>query len=107
MGGYLQVSTTTGSRDDAATIARTVVESRLAACAQIVGPITSTYWWEGKIEMSEEWLCVIKTSEELYADLEDAIRAAHSYDVPEIVAVPIVNAAKSYADWLTSELRGG
>ncbi len=106
MGGYLQVSTTTGSRDAAGTIARTVVESRLAACAQIVGPITSTYWWQGKIETSEEWLCLIKTSEELYADLEDAIRAAHSYDVPEIVAVPIVNAAKSYADWLTSELRG-
>lgn len=79
---YIQVVTTTETKADARTIANTVVEKRLAACAQIIGPITSTYWWQGKVEVSEEWLCVIKSRQDLYERLEEVIREVHPYEVP-------------------------
>ena len=104
MSDFIQVITTTDSRESAAEIARTLVSQRLAGCVQVLGPITSTYWWEGDVETSEEWLCLIKTSRERYADLEEAIRRAHPYDVPEILAVPVAAGSQSYLDWLDAEL---
>jgi len=104
MGDYIQVFTTTGKKGDAQEISRAVVEKRLAACAQIIGPITSTYWWKGKIEEEEEWICILKTREALYEDLEKTIREMHPYDVPEIVAVPIVTGSRSYLEWLEREV---
>ncbi|MFH0844913.1 MAG: divalent-cation tolerance protein CutA, partial [Pseudomonadota bacterium] len=89
---------------DAQEISRAVVEKRLAACAQVIGPITSTYWWKGKIEEEEEWICILKTREALYEDLEKTIREMHPYDVPEIVAVPIVTGSRSYLEWLEREV---
>ncbi len=73
---------------------------RLAGCVQIVGPITSTYRWNDGIETADEWLCLIKTSQERYGELERAIRAVHPYDVPEILAVPVVAGSPSYLEWL-------
>ncbi len=101
---YIQVYTTTENKDDARTIAETVVKKRLAACAQVVGPITSTYWWEGAIEEAEEWFCIMKSRKDLYDKLEEAILDVHSYDVPEIVAVPIVSGSQSYLRWLNKEV---
>ena len=103
MSDYIQVSTTTENREDAAKIARAAVEKRLAACAQIMGPISSTYRWKEKIQEEEEWLCLMKTREGLYEGLEKVIRDLHPYEEPEIVAVPIVAGSQGYLDWLGAE----
>lgn len=100
---YLRVETTTDSRDDAAKIAEAVVEARAAACAQVVGPITSIYRWKGGVAQAEEYLVVMKTSAGRYADLERCIRGVHGYDVPEIVATPIVAGGRDYLDWIEAE----
>ena len=100
---YLQVLTTTDSRMAAELIARAVVEARAAACAQIVGPITSTYWWEGKVQTGEEWQILMKTTAERYDALAAVIRQAHSYDVPEIIATPISTGGADYLSWISNE----
>lgn len=105
MDQVLQVSTTTDSEEDAQRIAQSLVEQRVAACVQVVGPISSTYWWQGAVETAEEWLCLIKTRQELYPQLEKAIRAIHPYDVPEILAVPVVAGHEAYMDWVRVETR--
>ena len=102
---YLQIFTTTQQKADAEKIARALVDGRLAACIQIVGPIVSTYWWKGKVETTEEWLCLLKSEKTLYAELEQAIKAIHPYETPEIIAVPIVAGNKDYLEWLRHELR--
>jgi periplasmic divalent cation tolerance protein len=106
MTAYIQVITTTETKSDAQAIARAVVQKRLAGCIQIIGPITSTYWWQGEIETAEEWLCVIKSRQDLYERLEAAIREVHPYDVPEILAVPVIAGSQDYLRWLDSELGG-
>jgi periplasmic divalent cation tolerance protein len=100
---YVQVSTTTEKREDANRIAKTLVEKRLAACAQVIGPIRSTYWWKGKIEEADEWLCLMKTRTDLYKQLEKTLRAIHPYEVPEITAQPIVAGSRSYLQWIDEE----
>ncbi len=102
---YIQVFTTTEKREDAEKIAKTLVEKRLAACVQIVGPIASTYWWKGNVDTAEEWLCFIKSKSSLYAKLEKAIKEIHPYETPEIIATPIFAGSKEYLDWLKNELR--
>lgn len=104
MQDYLQVVTTTETKDDAARIAAALVERRLAACVQIVGPITSAYRWEGKTQSSEEWLCIIKTRSDVYSTVEGAIRELHTYQVPEILATAITAGSRSYLDWLDGEI---
>ena len=105
MTGVIQVITTTGTKEDARKIARALLEDRLAACVQVVGPITSSYWWEDEIEEAEEWLCLIKTTADLFERLEHAVRATHPYDVPEILAVPVVAGGADYLAWLREQLR--
>jgi periplasmic divalent cation tolerance protein len=105
MNSYIQVTTTAGSKEQAQTIAQHLVEAKLAACVQIAGPITSTYRWQGKLETAEEWLCLIKTRESLYPELEMAIISLHSYETPEIVAVPIVQGSKEYLRWIDDETK--
>ena len=104
---YIQVVTAIDSEEAAQRIATSVVEARLAACVQVVGPIKSTYWWEGRVEIAKEWLCICKSRQTLYAELEAAIREAHSYEVPEILALPVVAGNTDYLAWLRSELDGG
>jgi len=105
MSQFLQVYTTVATREDAQAIADAVVEKRLAGCVQIVGPIRSTYWWQGTIERTEEWLCIMKSDQRLYQDLEHAVRAQHPYETPEIIAVPVVAGSQPYLQWLDQELR--
>ncbi len=105
MGKFIQVLTTAGTKEDAQKIAQSVVEKRLAGCAQVIGPITSTYRWEGKLETAEEWLCIIKSRKDLYKELEKAIQQIHPYKVPEILAVPVVEGSQSYMEWLDGGLR--
>ena len=106
MADYIQVLTTTEHEEDARRIARTLVEARLAACVQVVGPITSTYRWKGSIETSREWQCAAKSRADLFARLEEAIRGVHPYEVPEILAVPITAGSRAYLEWLDAELEG-
>ena len=100
---FIQVLTTVEKREDAGKIAELVVSSRLAACVQVVGPIRSTYWWGGKIEDAEEWLCLMKTRKALYGKLEEAIKSVHPYEEPEIVALPIVEGSEGYLRWIEEE----
>jgi periplasmic divalent cation tolerance protein len=97
---YVQVMTTTANRTDAEKIAGVLVEKKLAGCAQIIGPISSVYWWEEKIERASEWLCLMKMSKAMYEDLESTIRKIHPYKVPEILAMPIVAGNMDYLSWL-------
>ncbi len=100
----LVVLTTTGNREDAERIARSLVERRLAACAQVVGPIRSIYRWQGEIETAEEWQLWAKTQRGLYERVEQAIRSAHPYEVPEILALPVAAGSAAYLEWLGGEL---
>ena len=102
---YLQVQTTTDSRAEAIELARVAVESRLAAYAQVAGPMTSTYWWDGEIERAEEWLVMLKLPADRYDELADLLTERHSYDEPEIVATPIIRGSASYLTWITEETR--
>lgn len=104
---YIQVLTTIDSQQKAATVAETLLQKRLAACVQIIGPIQSHYWWQGRQEQSEEWLCVAKTRQELYPAVESAIRQVHCYQTPEILAVPILTGYEGYLTWLGQEVRQG
>jgi periplasmic divalent cation tolerance protein len=101
---YLQVSIAAGSEEEAERIAAALVERRLAACVQVLGPIASRYRWQGKVEQAREWLCLAKTEASRYPELEAAIRELHSYDEPEIVATPIVAGSAGYLDWVAKSL---
>jgi periplasmic divalent cation tolerance protein len=101
----IQVVTTTASREDAERIARALIDERLAACVQVAGPITSTYRWQGAIETSQEWLCLIKSRQDLYAEVEAAIRRLHPYEVPEILALPVVAGNPAYLAWLDAQVK--
>jgi periplasmic divalent cation tolerance protein len=100
MGECLQVLTTAGSEEEAGRIGEVLVEWRLAACVQVVGPIVCRYRWEGKVEEAREWQCLVKTTRAAYAAVEAAIREVHSYDEPEIIATPIVSGSAGYLAWI-------
>lgn len=102
---YIQIITTTEKKADAEKISQILVEKKLAGCVQIIGPITSTFWWEEKIDKAEEWLCLIKTNKNLYNELEQAIRSVHPYKVPEILAISVITGSKDYLSWLESVLK--
>ncbi|MBO3754944.1 MAG: divalent-cation tolerance protein CutA [Candidatus Brockarchaeota archaeon] len=106
MGEYIQVLTTTGKREDAVRIAKILLERKLAGCVQIIGPVSSSYWWKGKVEEAEEWLCIIKSKMDLYNELEETIKENHPYEIPEIIAIPIVSGNRSYLEWMNTELKG-
>jgi periplasmic divalent cation tolerance protein len=95
-----QVTTTVDSREAADRLAGLLVDERLAACAQVTGPITSTYRWQGRVESATEWACLLKTTLARLPALEARIRAEHPYQVPEIVAVPIVAGDPAYLAWI-------
>jgi len=100
----VQVSTTVGSREEAERLATSLVEQRLAGCVQVEGPIMSVYRWEGEVRQETEWRCLCKTRHDLFAPLETALRAIHPYAVPQILAVPIVEAHAPYRAWLEEQL---
>ena len=87
-------------------MARALVEERLAACVNRIAPVQSVYRWQGKVEQSEEELLIVKTRKALFAALESRVRELHSYSVPEIIAVPIVDGSEGYLRWLGEQLSG-
>jgi periplasmic divalent cation tolerance protein len=91
---------TAGSEAEAEAIAKALVEERLAACVNMLSPIRSLYRWEGKVADDREWLLLIKTRVERFAAVEARVKALHSYQVPEVIALPIVAGAEEYMRWL-------
>jgi periplasmic divalent cation tolerance protein len=103
---FLQITTTVGTRQDAERIASELVDRRLAGCVQISGPVQSTYRWQGAVETAEEWRCVAKTSDVQFAAIERLLAELHPYDLPELVATPIVAGSDAYLKWLDEQLGG-
>ena len=104
---HVQITTTTETKDQAKSLADGLLQKRLAACVQIVGPIESAYWWNGALERAEEWLCIVKTSGDLTGSVVATIQANHAYENPEITATPIVDGSPSYLDWIDREVVDG
>ena len=100
------VLVTCGSAKEARKIARALVEQRLAACVNILhAPVLSVYRWKGKVESEKEFLLTIKTTRKRFPALQRAIRALHSYDVPEIIALPIIEGWHDYLVWISDSVR--
>jgi periplasmic divalent cation tolerance protein len=102
---FLHVQTTTDSRAEAMELAHDAVQARLAACAQVAGPVASTFWWEDGIERAEEWLLMLKLPADRYTELAEFLLDRHSYDEPEIIATPIIAGSAGYLDWIDEETR--
>ena len=100
MTNFIEIHITTSTEEEANRIGETLVSAKLAACVQITGPIRSIYVWEGKQESTQEWMCCVKTRETLFGPLVEAVRAIHSYQCPQITAVPIVAANDDYRYWM-------
>jgi periplasmic divalent cation tolerance protein len=101
---HIQVLTTACSEEEAERIATALVERRLAACVQVLGPIASHYRWRGKVERESEWQCLAKTAAARYKELEATIRELHSYEEPEIVALPILAGSTGYLAWIDASV---
>jgi periplasmic divalent cation tolerance protein len=96
----LVVYITAPDEDEAAKIARALVEGKLAACVNIIGDVRSIYSWQGEVEDEKEVLMIVKTRPELFASLQARVKELHSYIVPEIIAMPIVEGSEEYVKWL-------
>ena len=96
-----------GNSSDAALLAKSLVEKRLVACVNLVPGVSSWYWWEGKVNQDQEVLLMMKTSRDKFAALEKEVLRLHSYAVPEIIAVQIVEGSKNYLNWVEESLKGG
>ncbi len=101
--GKIVVFVTTSSYEEAEKIARLLLEKRKAACINIIPKVSSAYWWQGNIEKSEESLLIIKTREGLLPDLLSLVKQAHSYTVPEIIALPVTDGNPDYLSWVDAE----
>lgn len=99
-GGWILVLITASNPEEASKIANILVESKLAACVNIVREVTSLYWWEGRIESGRESLLLVKTTIEKLDNLVRRVREVHSYSVPEIIAIPILGGNKDYLHWI-------
>lgn len=99
------VLTNTGSQEEARKIAQALVQSKLAACVNIIPGVESTYWWKGKIETAPEWTLLIKTTRTNISAVRDAIRELHSYDLPECIAIRIDDGSEEYLNWITESVK--
>ena len=100
MSDLIVVLVTCGSEEEATKIANSLVEEGVAACVNIISPVRSIYRWEGKIWDEKEWLLIMKTQKERFEDLEKKVKSLHSYSVPEVIALPIVEGSAPYLKWL-------
>jgi len=103
----LVVLVTTGSADNAETVARALVGEGLAACVNILPGVRSIYRWQGKLADDAEWLLVIKTERGRFSDLESRVRSLHTYEVPEIIALEVVEGSAPYLEWLLDAVGAG
>ena len=103
MAEYVQVLTTVDSEESGGQLGRGIVEARLAACVQIVGPIRSLYWWQGKGDDAREWQVLMKPNAERLPALEAHIKANHAYDTPELIGKAIEAGSAEYLGWVSEE----
>jgi len=101
-----QVTTTLPDREAAHRLGGRLVEERLAACAQVVGPVSSVYWWQGEVETAAEWYCHLKTTVGRVSALMSRIRELHPYETPEIIAVPVAEGDQEYLNWIAESVGG-
>lgn len=102
---FIIVFVTTKDKAEAEKIAQTLLREKLIACANIISPIDSRFHWEGKIDSAEECLAIMKTHKSLFLELEKRVKVLHSYDVPEVLALPIVEGSADYLSWMRSALK--
>ncbi len=98
--GCVQVQTAAGSKEEADRVASALLDRRLAACVQVLGPIESRFWWEGRLESATEWLCLAKTTADRAEEVVASIRETHSYDTPEILVTPVSGGNERYLRWV-------
>jgi len=97
---------TTSDKKEALRIVRCLLNERLIACANIVGPVSSVFWWEGKIDEASEFLVIMKSRKDLFKRLSERVKETHSYEVPEVIALPITEGLPSYLEWMSASLHG-
>jgi len=102
---YIVVIITTSNKEEAVKIVRNLLKERLIACANIVGPVSSLFWWQEKIEEANEFLVFMKSHKNLFKRLSERVMEIHSYEVPEIIALPIIESSPPYLDWLKTSLQ--
>ena len=102
---YVVVLVTVSNREEAEKIAQCLLDERLIACANIIGPASSFFTWKGKIEKAEEHLLLMKSRLDFFEKLSEKVKALHSYEVPEIIALPIIKGFDAYLEWLNNSLR--
>jgi uncharacterized protein involved in tolerance to divalent cations len=107
MSERLVVLMTAGSREEAEKIANALVNEMLAACVNVLPGVTSVYRWEGEVQRDQEWLLVAKSTREVLGDLVRRVQALHSYDLPEVIALPVVGGSEAYLRWVDGEVQGG
>ncbi len=103
---HLVVTTTLPTEENAQAIAEAVVRERLAACAQVQGPIRSTFRWQGEVDHATEWYCHCKTTRDALPALERLIKSQHPYEVPEIIATAVLGGHGPYLKWIEEEVKG-
>ena len=99
---FIIVLVTTANKSEAEKISQALLKDKLIACANIISPVTSFFHWQDKLDQTEECLVVMKSRMSLFSELADRVKSLHSYEVPEILALPIVEGSQSYLDWLSS-----
>ena len=104
MASFIQITITVETREQGEQLVHNLVENRLIACGQILGPIQSIYWWKGNIEKAQEWMCLAKSKKDKFNEIVRQVKRIHSYEVPEIIAVPLIAVDENYAHWLEEEL---
>ncbi len=102
---FIVMITTTPNKENANNIAQTLLAKKLAGCVQIIGPISSHYYWENELCQDEEYICLIKSSQQYYQTLESTIKEIHPYEVPEIISLPIQQGSEGYLSWLNQQLK--
>jgi periplasmic divalent cation tolerance protein len=103
--GKIVIFVTTSSEPEAHKIAELLLSRRKAACVNIVPKVGSSFWWQGKLDSTQESLLVIKTKASLLSEIVDLVKASHSYEVPEIIALPIIGGNEDYLKWINDEVR--
>ena len=102
---YMVFLVTTKDMEEAGKISQKLVDEKLVACVNIVKEVRSLFWWQGKVDQAQEALMVIKTRKSHFAQIVDAVKSAHSYEVPEIIALPIIDGNQDYLKWIDESVK--